>query len=395
MPDPLEARLREVLAPVAIEPAQERVHRRVRRQRRTIRAGAVVGALVLVLGGAFVVRALRAEDEASVIVDAPPGEWVRLADGPLEGEDPYLVWMHDRLLVYGGADPEDDGLTSDGPDTALTDGATFDPATGTWRPIAPSPERSDEGRVVWTGSKVVVLDAGGLSGGTTIQVYDPAEDTWSVDDTVGPVDGDPYAPCHSDVWTGDVLFFVCGFVAARTYEPSSGAWIDLPTPPVPFSMPRMEWAGDRVVLLSARTSPDGRDVLDETLVTTWDPATGEWAQLDPLPIQVPPVWAWTGSELVTVGFDHRAFAVDPITGQQRELPPVPTDGDFEGCGGTMRVHGDTVIAVVCDDAFELVGDVWRPVEEDEPPFEAGRTVTADDGTEYATDGDEIWVRRPR
>jgi hypothetical protein len=158
----------------------------------------------------------------------------------------------------------------------------------------------------------------------------------------------------------------------------------------------MAWTGEEVLVVSARTSADGREVLDETLLSSWDPATGSWQQMPSVGLQISPFVTWSGSELVIVDFAHHAAAFDPAAETWRSLPDVPTTADFEGCGGSLTTEDGTPVVEVCGDAYELSpDDEWVPLDEEPSPAAAeGRTATADDGTTYVTDGEQIWAHRP-
>jgi hypothetical protein len=61
------------------------------------------------------------------------------------------VWTGRELIYWGGVDFR-------GPRLFLDDGAAYEPATGTWRALPPSPlEARGEHAVVWTGSEMLVF----------------------------------------------------------------------------------------------------------------------------------------------------------------------------------------------------------------------------------------------
>jgi hypothetical protein len=93
---------------------------------------------------------------------------------------------------------------------ALSDGAAYDPATDTWRPITAG--FAHPGFVpVWTGAEVVMFAKGGAV------VYDVATDSW-VDTCCGG------APGATPVWTGDEVLLIGSFDAT-----SGGAIFNAPT----------------------------------------------------------------------------------------------------------------------------------------------------------------------
>src|SRR5262245_22108107 len=127
----------------------------VLRQRspRALKVGLVGGAaLVAALLGALVVsqrgdvERLPAVDSVPVTIPtsaAVPSLWVELDPGATAPLPPApipavngsaMVWTGTELIVWGG-------LVDDEPCCSRSqDGAAFDPAAGTWRPIAPPPD---------------------------------------------------------------------------------------------------------------------------------------------------------------------------------------------------------------------------------------------------------------
>jgi len=72
-----------------------------------------------------------------------------------ERRDATLVWTGREAIVWGGVPSP--ALAGDGGDLAAADGAALDPATDTWRRIAPGPLAGRYGQVaVWTGKEMIV-----------------------------------------------------------------------------------------------------------------------------------------------------------------------------------------------------------------------------------------------
>lgn len=86
----------------------------------------------------------------------------------------------------------------------LADGAAYNPATDTWRPLAPvslAPRRGHA--TVWTGQQMIVWGGTGAGGGSFYAngaAYNPATDRWSM------IASSPGRFVPRQVWTGsDVL----------------------------------------------------------------------------------------------------------------------------------------------------------------------------------------------
>ena len=149
------------------------------------------------------------------------------------------------------------------------DGAAYDPATNSWRSIAPAPVPARTGSTgVWTGSRLIVWGGYGSDGpmGAGNQgplgkgaSYDPATNTWAAL---------PASPLKARggqqmVWTGREVLVWGGQVApseadpdplavyprdGAAYDPAARTWRRMPTaPPSPPSLLTafsVVWTGD-------------------------------------------------------------------------------------------------------------------------------------------------------
>jgi hypothetical protein len=119
------------------------------------------------------------------------GSWEVIPVAPLSPRKlPSVVWTGDEFIVWGG---------SDGNPHPLADGAAYDPATRTWRTIAPTTRAHPGANAVWAGDRLVVL------AGDSGDAYDPVTDSWS---PLPTLDRDAGAGFNDAVWTGEVLLGV-------------------------------------------------------------------------------------------------------------------------------------------------------------------------------------------
>ncbi len=129
-------------------------------------------------------------------------QWNVGAEAPILLRSGHVsVWTGTELVVWGGSRPNDG---DPGIIDTLDDGAAYDPATDTWRILAPSPLAGRTGAgVVWTGAEILVLatQGGGVLPTLDGAAYNPTTDTWRVlpefDHTLGwsvlrTVDGTGY-----------------------------------------------------------------------------------------------------------------------------------------------------------------------------------------------------------
>ena len=186
-----------------------------------VAAVVVMVALAAAVAGVFIGRATKAAEEAG-----PAASWQALPAAPIVGRlGPSAVWTGTEMIVWGGyARSENVGQASDG--------AAYEPATRTWRTIAPPPSGVQGGAaVVWTGDEMVVWASNSPDGPVGAAAYDPATDSWRRL-PAGPL-GDRES--FSSVWTGKELIVVGGNLGdtlaqpvAAALDPEAGAWRLLP-----------------------------------------------------------------------------------------------------------------------------------------------------------------------
>jgi hypothetical protein len=101
---------------------------------------------------------LRELDDGAIL-DAARGTWRSLPPAPLQPRaSATAVWTGREVLVWGGVSGSG---RPGGPREGLREGACYDPASDSWRAIAPSPlDPGDAARVLWTGTRLLVVTGG-------------------------------------------------------------------------------------------------------------------------------------------------------------------------------------------------------------------------------------------
>ena len=133
--------------------------------------------------------------------------WTPMAAPPasLTGRDSFAaVWTGGQMLVWGG---RNGACTPCFP----SDGAAYDLASDSWKPMAPSPLSGRAGtRAVWTGRDMLVWGGSDPTAQADGALYDPVTDAWA------PVVAGPLAARqhHAMVWTGNQLLVWGGLGAA-------------------------------------------------------------------------------------------------------------------------------------------------------------------------------------
>jgi hypothetical protein len=147
--------------------------------------------------------------------DPESGEWRALPRAPIEARMPFSVWTGSELLVWG----------SKWRDTRPIDGAAYDPAADSWRQIADAPLELTDGTAVWTGKEMIVFGAA-LHGGNQAESataigasYSPATDSWRL------LANSQLSPQASTAtWNGKRMIAWDYLNQSQTYDPDRDEW---------------------------------------------------------------------------------------------------------------------------------------------------------------------------
>jgi hypothetical protein len=241
--------------------------------RRMVLVGVAAVALVALVVSLTVL--LRNDDHDSVRIDTPPTSITPPTEGLpepakklpattaylIDGLDPgplrarrdfAQVWSGERMVVWGGAQPEVGGF--------YNDGAAYDPDLDRWAMLPtttleprawPVAAWADDKLIIWGGSDVRA-EGGAPITGTFVNgaALDLAASTWRPL-AQSPL---PVGPLYSGVWTGSELVVVGADETethAAAYDPESDSWRGLSTAGFRSNAPNrpllIEWTGHRVV----------------------------------------------------------------------------------------------------------------------------------------------------
>lgn len=263
---------------------------------------------------------------------ATPG-WHQLPDPPLSPRSgAAAAWTGREVVLVGGDEflcpPGADCL---GPvDPPFADGAAYDPATGTWRSIAPAPVGVRHAAVAALDGDVYLATAGELLR------YRVDRDSW---DVLGWMPGPWVRSGFGIVVDGGTLVFADATPTsdARSgwrYDPATATWSELPPAPLPAAADR--WAtslDDRLVLAGVDRSSGGPRIV----VAALDPGTGTWHRFPDRHGSGYQAWGHDGTVVVNPHFGPEAGGgiLDPATGTWSPLPPAPAGfrGDLAGVLG--------------------------------------------------------------
>jgi N-acetylneuraminic acid mutarotase len=155
-----------------------------------------------------------------------------MSGAPLPRANHTAIWTGTEMIVWGGQ-------SGAGLNTWLNDGARYNPATDTWKPLssANTPAGRSRHTAVWTSTEMIVW--GGFTGGGPYQEtggrYDPETDTWRTSNYASAPAG---RIRHTAVWTGHEMLIWGGEATGSSfsneggsYDPVSDIWTPLTTTP--------------------------------------------------------------------------------------------------------------------------------------------------------------------
>lgn len=336
----------------------------------------VAGALGLVMVGSLAVWAARdgtpsAEVRTSVPPTAEPrgpgtpasvssdmGGLILYGGVPLSTRhDSAVVATGDLVVVWGGGIEGPNFGRPELGDATFSDGAFLDLASGTWHPMAPSPlPAAEDTRPVgiWTGDEVLIFR--GSSGGA----WDPTTDTWT---DLPPAPG----RVTRAFWTGDE---VIALGADATFRLGDGGWSDLPAGPFPptslldGTAVAGVWTGSELLIVN-------KSMGDVVQVAAYDPDRRSWRSLPDGKLSFGSMAigaAWTGGDLVVIGYDNDVAALDLQTRQWRALDPLPVVPQ-ESVPRLVAVE-ETIVAHQGPGVSVLSGGGWTVFPVDQFPFGA-------------------------
>jgi hypothetical protein len=280
----------------------------------------------LILFGRRQVTDLGAHVDAAEAYDPASSKWTRLSPppGPSYVPNYEAVWTGKEMLAFGAFHS-----------------VAYNPATHAWRTLRKS---VGGGLVVWTGREAIGW-GGGCCGDAwgNGSAYNPATDTYR---DLAP---SPLAPSQGPVgaWTGHelVLFsdgfnpgsakpYPASFARAAAYNPATDTWRRISSLPQYGYGGTAAWDGSEVLVVGA--GAHSRSAF------AYDPATNRYRRLARMPFGLQGAAAfWTGHRLLVWGGGEsaRGLVYDPQTDRWSALPAAP----LQGFGQTVAWTGHDLI----------------------------------------------------
>ncbi len=361
-------------------------------------------------------EAVRADGAA---FDAATRTWTVMPAAPLSARaGTAAIWTGKQALFWGGS-----GTAATGCNADFHDGASYDPATRSWRVLPASPLSGRSGSfAVWTGSEAIVL--GGETACHPLETlvdgatYQPSTRRWQGLPAFPGVTGGT-AVGMTAVWTGrEVIAWVTyevpgpespigtaitGHLVSASWSPGSTAWVALPSPPNGTSTlgANVIWTGSQVLLIGGSSclppEPCSSSIGTQP-IDVYTPATGAWAeQAGNAAASGDGPIAWTGQVLVTLNgasggagnlTPGDAVAYDPASRMWTALPPSPVSHTF---GASLVWTGRELLAWGGDGSGAALAPgspSTRATQKTAPPGQAILQITLDHTT-VAANGQPI------
>lgn len=276
------------------------------------------------------------------------GQWTPLTD--------YPFGIADNATVEG---PDGEIYSIDGADDIGVSPVTYayDPGTQAWEPVAESPVAVAAAAAGLVDGKIIVAGGYEDASGTpaleqAVQVFDPAQDTWSTAASLP----DPRWASGAAVLDGK-LYVVAGCTTSAcvpeassvfAYDPVSNSWTSVASYPIPVGFPACGAVGAELVCAGGEQGGQGL-----AAAYAYSPRTNKWTKIAPLPMDLygSSNTAADGELLVSGGITdfgkditNAAFAYHPGTNTWTALPAAgPPSYRGGGACGFDEVGGITVV----------------------------------------------------
>jgi len=213
----------------------------------------------------------------------------------------FVSWTGREAIGWGG------GCCGD----AQRDGSAYNPVTGNYRKLAPSPLGASQHALgAWTGREVILFvsryDVNGRprqASVATAAAYDPATNRWH---RLPPLPQGGYA-MGTSAWDGHELLVVGAGKTGRSayaYSPATSRWRTLASLPAARAAGIAVWAGTRLLLVGGENRA-GKSLRDGL---AYDPKTNRWTRLPVSPLRqlYGAAAVWTGRELIVTNHGRTA-----------------------------------------------------------------------------------------
>ncbi|MBI4887911.1 MAG: hypothetical protein HY824_12520 [Acidobacteria bacterium] len=267
-----------------------------------------------------------------------PGRWItnKFAPLPMPAEEYTAVTANNRLYLIGG----NRGNSKEWPRTVIE----YDLATDKWTTKKPVPFSGDHMAAAALGGRIYLF-GGQAEGGVNKPLnasweYDPAADAWKM---LAPMPSGRTAAVA--VEAGGRIFLIGGNAAGGltvgtndAYSPAANTWESRTAMPTPRNHPAAGAVGGKIYAIGGRlAAPNigGFLASNTDVVEEYDPAANSWRAMNKMPTaRSGHGWTTYQGRIYVAGGEMRdshmdaifrdVEVFDPATGEWYKLPPMPT-----------------------------------------------------------------------
>ena len=213
----------------------------------------------------------------------------------------FVAWTGREAIGWGG------GCCGD----VQSNGSAYDPATETYRRLPRSPlAPSQRALGAWTGRELILLVSGVDPEGkpyparfARAAAYDPASNTWR---RIAPSPATGMR-MGAAVWDGRELLVAAAGDDSRStfaYNPATNHWRRLAPLPAPRVGASVAWTGRFLLVVGGQNASGTKELRDGF---AYDSRTGRWSAIAAAPLHTPAYLAlWTGRSFVLAGVGQLA-----------------------------------------------------------------------------------------
>jgi N-acetylneuraminic acid mutarotase len=236
------------------------------------------------------------------------------------------VWTGSEMIVWGGFSG---AFAFD----TLGDGASYDPVTNLWSPLATTnqPAARTGHTAVWSGTEMLIWGGASCTACSNPELgdgarYNPTTGLWSPISTVNA----PGARFnHTAVWTGSRMIMWGGeseqgigsltlLNSGSVYDPATDSWTPLSDIGAPSARRchAAVWSGSEMILFGGQTGTSlACGISSVNSGARYDPDTDTWLAITAAPVAstlAGPAAIWSGDRMIT-WFDDMGGRYDPVT----------------------------------------------------------------------------------
>lgn len=307
-----------------------------------------LGIFLIILGLVFPPSTVFAAEENAEGESSPAWEYVDIPDtADIEIERHSTVTLNGLIYIIGGLFPNN--LYS-------TRTTVYNPKTNELHSAGEMTDaRGQFGCVVYQGKIYSFGGAGNSKMLNTVEVFDPKTETWSMVNTVMPVEKYGFGTAV----VGDKIYIIGGYNYKKTgictvdiYDPQTNTWTSGASTPYPGINFGCAVIQGKIYTFGGQTTTSNMSATNYSEISCYDPAIDKWSSAGklPRPIVSSSVSLYNNKAIITGGklndahayYTSITFIYDPVSQTCTEAPSLQTYRSMH----TSEIVDD-IIYVIC------------------------------------------------